>query len=105
MSDEHEAIFILSDDTGWKLTGAFRNGSPNSVLSTDVGNPSEYAALPEYLRSACWPVDQPCVAVQATSLCLLTDPRQVRAFAHWLLAASIALGLPDEEEEEEEFDE
>jgi hypothetical protein len=88
---EHEALFIVADDSGWKLTGAFRNGTAESILATDVGNPEEYAALPEHLRSACWPVDRPCVVVQASSLCLLSKPEQVSALAQWLMAASIAL--------------
>ena len=99
---EHEAIFLVSDETGWKLTGAFRNGSADSLLSTDVGNPEEFAALPEHMRSACWPVDRPCVVLQTSALCLLTDPQQVSALAQWLVAASIAL---EQATEEEEFDE
>lgn len=90
MTDD-EALFILTDGDEWKMTGAFRNGTSDSVLAVDVGNPAEYSALPEHLRSACWPVSHPCVSLQASSLCLLRSPQQVRALAQWLLAASIAL--------------
>jgi len=98
MSEAHEAVFILSGDEGWKLTGAYRNGSPESILAVDVGNPAEYAAIPEHLRVACWPVDKPCVTLQVSSLCLLTQPHEARALAQWLIACSIALEDAPKEE-------
>lgn len=92
MSMDNEALFIIQGDGGaWRFTGAFRNGTADSILATDVGNPEEYAALPEHLRSACWPVDRPCVVLQTAALCALTEPHQVNALAQWLIAASIAL--------------
>jgi hypothetical protein len=90
-ADEHESLFVISHEGDWLFTGGFRNGSPESCMAVDVGNPAEYASIPEPLRTASWPVETPCVTLQASSLCLLTTPEQVRALAYWLLDASESL--------------
>lgn len=99
---EHEAVFICSTDAGWQLTGAFRNGTPDSVLAVDVGNTDEFAAIPEHLRTASWPFDRPCVTLQSGHLAVLHDPRQVMALAQWLVAASVALERANASLEEED---
>lgn len=88
---DDEAICVLSDDQGWLLTAAFRNGTPDSMLAVDVGNAEEFRRVPEHLRTACWPVDFPCVTFQSGDLVLIREPHQLRCLAAWLVRASMAL--------------
>ena len=101
MMSEHEACVTVVNENGWMLTGAFRNGGPESLLAVDVANEGELHDVPHYLRAASWRVTRPCVTIQTEFPCILYSSEQVKGLAQWLLAASIAL---DRATSMEEFD-
>lgn len=93
---EDEAVCIVENEHGWMLTLGFRHGTPESLLAKDMSNECEFHKTPRHLRTASWPVAQPCVTVQAEDVCILYSSQQVRALSAWLLAASIAMERMEE---------